>query len=165
MALFSVRHFIVIKPEMMPDLVHDGIAHFLHDFFLGSTEAEDRSAIDGDFGRQLPARLEEGFLVERETLIEAEEILVCLHLQVGEHFRRGLFLHHHSNVSDEFGVFVGKAVERLLDQGLKLRLGYGQCTLSRRHRLNWIDSRAVQHQLQLRMFKQAVRQGRREHVD
>ena len=55
MALFSVRHFIVIKPEMMPDLVHDGIAHFLHDFALGATEAEDRSAVDGNSGRQLCA--------------------------------------------------------------------------------------------------------------
>jgi len=33
-ALISVWHLVVVKPEMMPDLVRDRIAHFLHDFFL-----------------------------------------------------------------------------------------------------------------------------------
>ncbi len=40
MALISVRHLVVVKPEMMPDLVHD--------FFLGATESENRAAVDGD---------------------------------------------------------------------------------------------------------------------
>jgi len=34
---------------MVPDFMHDGIAHFLHDFFPGTTESKDRPAVDGDF--------------------------------------------------------------------------------------------------------------------
>jgi len=46
-----IWHLVIVKPEMVPDFMHDGIAHFLHDFFPGATESEDRPAIDGDFGR------------------------------------------------------------------------------------------------------------------
>lgn len=85
-APISVGHLVVVKPEMVPDLVHDGVAHFLHDFFLGATESKDRPAIDRDFGRQLPASLEEGFFVQGKTLIEAEKVFVFLHFKVGEDF-------------------------------------------------------------------------------
>ncbi len=112
--ILLIRHLVVVKPEMVPDLMHDRIAHFLHHFFPGATESKDRPAVDGDSGRQLPARLEKGFFVERETLIEAEEIFAFFHFKVGADFERGLFLHHHGDVGDELGVFVGEAVERFL---------------------------------------------------
>ncbi len=57
--ILLVGHLVVVKPEMMPDLVHDRVAHFLHHFFPGVAKSEDRPAIDRDFGRQLSACLEE----------------------------------------------------------------------------------------------------------
>jgi hypothetical protein len=57
--ILLVRHLVVVEPEVMPDLMHDGIAHFLHYFLFGTTQSENWPAIDGDFCWQLAARLEE----------------------------------------------------------------------------------------------------------
>jgi hypothetical protein len=46
-----IRHLVIVQPEMMPDLMHDRIADFLHDFCLRATDPENRPAIDRDFRR------------------------------------------------------------------------------------------------------------------
>ena len=84
--ILLIRHLVVVEPKVMPDLVHDGITHFLHHFLFGTTQSENWPAIDGDFCRQLAARLEERFFVDGEALIEAEKIFVFLHFEIGEDF-------------------------------------------------------------------------------
>ncbi len=40
--LFSIRHLVVVKPKMVPDLVHHRIAHFLHDFLFDAPHLSSR---------------------------------------------------------------------------------------------------------------------------
>lgn len=119
-SFLSIRHLVVVEAKMVPDLVHDRIAHFLHHFFFRATEPEDRPAIDGNFCRQLPAGLEEGFFVDGKALIEAEEVLVFLHFQIGPYVWRWFFLHYHRDVGQELGILIRQAIQRLLDERLKV---------------------------------------------
>jgi hypothetical protein len=64
--------------------------------------------------------LEKGFLRQRETLIQTQQVIGRLQFQVLEHLRWGFLFDDHRDLSGEASVRWGEIGERLLDQRAEL---------------------------------------------
>ena len=60
---------------MVPQLMDDRVADVMNDFVFCPAETQDRASIDSYTGRQFTSRLKKGRLVDRDSLIETQQIV------------------------------------------------------------------------------------------
>ena len=60
---------------MVSEFMDHRVTDLLNDFSLRPAETKDGASIDGDAGRQLTGTLEERRLIDRDTLIQTQQIV------------------------------------------------------------------------------------------
>jgi len=70
-SILLIRHLVVIKSDVMSQLMDHCVTDLVNNFGLRPAKAEYRSSIDSDTGGELTGRLEKRRLIDRDTLIQA----------------------------------------------------------------------------------------------
>jgi hypothetical protein len=116
----SVGHLVIIQSKMMADLMNHRVAHFLHDFFGASAQAQDGPAVNRDSGRQLAAGIEKRIVVSGYTGIETKEIVCGLEAKIIEDRLRRLVFDNDRDILQQTAIFNRQSINGLSDQTLEL---------------------------------------------
>ncbi len=74
-SILSVRHLLVTQSNMVSEFMDHCVSNFVNHFSLRPAEAQDRTSIDGNTGGQLTSRLKKRRLIDRNALIQTQQIV------------------------------------------------------------------------------------------